>query len=583
SSAAPLTMTIRNTGNTDLTGLAVSTSGSHPSDFIATAPGATTLAPDATTTFTVTFTPTADGPRAAQLQIASNDADENPFDIELTGTGLPVGPPPVVHSAAGYRPGANMVMTVGIDYVGQSLSALGYSLQLPAGWSYVSDSSAAGVKPTAGETGTIEWAWLTVPADSLSFSVTLQAPSAAVGDQTFAAGATLANAQGSQTQIPAAPNPLSVPQLSFHTVDVNSNNRYELTELLSVISLYNYRDGTTRTGEFYRDGGTYPPGPGTQTPPYRSTDLDQSWRIGLTELLSDISLYNYREGTVRTGEYHYDVTSGRFVPGPAPSGATTKGLVAIKSVDLNATLGNLSGPLNPGGGVASLQVSLEFNEAQTSSLGVEFGLPPGWSLASEASATALVKPDPGQTGALEWAWSGIPTSPIEFVVVLNYPPATPSTVITGRAIAGDPGGDQSQSTLSLELPSDPYFAWADIAFAGAPAGVDTSPTGNPDLDSLNNLLEYALGLDPMVFDLEVLRLQPPSGTNPLPDTLELSYKRPAGGVPGFTYTLKSSIDLSEWQAMTGQRIDPIGGGRERIVHTVPIETRGFYILEATRP
>jgi hypothetical protein len=476
-----------------------------------------------------------------------------------------------------------MVMTVGIDYVGQSLSALGYSLQLPAGWSYVSDTSTAGVKPVAGETGTIEWAWLSVPANSTSFPVTVLAPPSASGNQLFSAVATLANAQGIQTQVPAAPNPLSVPQLSFHTVDLNSNSRYELTELLSVISLYNYRDGTTRTGEFYRDGSIYRPGPGTQSTPYHSTDLDLNWRIGLTELLSDISLYNFRDGTVRTGEYHYDATLGRFVPGPTPSGTAAKGVIAKASVDLNATLSNLSGPLSDDGGVASLQISLTFNKTQTSSLGLEFTLPAGWSMVSETSGTALVKPDPGQTGELGWAWSNIPNSPAEFVVMVSYPPATPTGVITGSAIAGDLAGSQTQDALSLEIGADPYSLWTATAFAGAPVGTDTSTTGNPDLDGLSNLLEYALGLNPLVFDREVLRLQPPTGVNALPNTLELSYERPAGGVPGISYTVKSCMDLSSWEPLTGHETVPIAGGKERVVRIVPVETKEFYILEVTGP
>jgi DNA-binding beta-propeller fold protein YncE len=81
------TFTITNSGGTNLTGLAITKSGSHPGDFSVSALGSVNLAPNASTTFTVTFAPTATGSRSAALQIASNDADENPFDITLTGTG----------------------------------------------------------------------------------------------------------------------------------------------------------------------------------------------------------------------------------------------------------------------------------------------------------------------------------------------------------------------------------------------------------------------------------------------------------------------------------------------------------------
>jgi hypothetical protein len=82
-----LTFTVRNDGPAALNGLAVTTAADGtPGDFSIGAPAATTLAPAAATTFTVTFSPSAPGARSATLLIASNDEDENPFRISLTGT-----------------------------------------------------------------------------------------------------------------------------------------------------------------------------------------------------------------------------------------------------------------------------------------------------------------------------------------------------------------------------------------------------------------------------------------------------------------------------------------------------------------
>lgn len=39
--------------------------------------------------FAVTFSPSALGPRTATLHLASNDEDENPFDIQVVGDGRP--------------------------------------------------------------------------------------------------------------------------------------------------------------------------------------------------------------------------------------------------------------------------------------------------------------------------------------------------------------------------------------------------------------------------------------------------------------------------------------------------------------
>lgn len=99
--SAARTFTIRNSGDADLTGLAVSVTGTHGSNFIITQPAATTLAPDGTTTFTIAFKPSAVGSRSAVIQVASNDADENPFDINVSGTGLSPAPEIDVQQPAG--------------------------------------------------------------------------------------------------------------------------------------------------------------------------------------------------------------------------------------------------------------------------------------------------------------------------------------------------------------------------------------------------------------------------------------------------------------------------------------------------
>ncbi len=110
SSSAAKTFTIKNTGTADLTGLAITKDGSHATDFTVGALGATTVAPGARTTFTVTFSPGAAGARSAAIHIASYDADENPFDITLTGTGLNA--PPVAGADILNRPNNTRVAKV---------------------------------------------------------------------------------------------------------------------------------------------------------------------------------------------------------------------------------------------------------------------------------------------------------------------------------------------------------------------------------------------------------------------------------------------------------------------------------------
>jgi uncharacterized repeat protein (TIGR03803 family) len=92
-SSGTKTVVIRNSGTSDLTGLSVSFVGTHASEFSASTPGSTTVVPNDATGFTLTFTPAGNGARTATMRIASNDGDENPFDISVTGTGhVPLAP-----------------------------------------------------------------------------------------------------------------------------------------------------------------------------------------------------------------------------------------------------------------------------------------------------------------------------------------------------------------------------------------------------------------------------------------------------------------------------------------------------------
>jgi hypothetical protein len=86
--SAALTVVIRNDGDSELNRLAVSKSGAHAADFILGTPGALKLAPGNSTSFNVSFAPTAGGNRTGQIRIASNDADEQPFILKVTGFGL---------------------------------------------------------------------------------------------------------------------------------------------------------------------------------------------------------------------------------------------------------------------------------------------------------------------------------------------------------------------------------------------------------------------------------------------------------------------------------------------------------------
>gem|GEM_PF-5970547 len=85
-----ITFTLRNAGTATLTGLTPSFVGGNAADFsVQTAPTAT-LAPGQTTLLVVRFTPQQPGERFASLLVSSNDPDDNPFEIEMSGFAIPV-------------------------------------------------------------------------------------------------------------------------------------------------------------------------------------------------------------------------------------------------------------------------------------------------------------------------------------------------------------------------------------------------------------------------------------------------------------------------------------------------------------
>lgn len=87
STARSRTFTIRNTGTANLDGLGIVKNGIHSPDFRVSALRTRSLAPGASTTFKVHFSPTKVGIRWVAIRIISNDADERSFDIVLAGTG----------------------------------------------------------------------------------------------------------------------------------------------------------------------------------------------------------------------------------------------------------------------------------------------------------------------------------------------------------------------------------------------------------------------------------------------------------------------------------------------------------------
>lgn len=229
----------------------------------------------------------------------------------------------------GYVAGGTVTISTTFTYAGNA-SALGVDVVLPAGWSYASSAgdNVPPIPPNAGDTGTISWAYLTVPGSPVSFTYTLNVPAGETETRQIAATFRFRDGSGGEElPVTVTPSPLLIdPAAPFHTGDTNQDGRFSLSELLRVIQLYNTRNGTSRTGAYKVVQGTedgFDPNPDITSgqanvlAQYHAGDFNQDGKFSLSELLRVIQLYNYRTGTTRTGEYRPEIgTEDGFAPGP---------------------------------------------------------------------------------------------------------------------------------------------------------------------------------------------------------------------------------------------------------------------------
>jgi M6 family metalloprotease-like protein len=81
------TFTIENSGDANLTIGEITFSGDHASDFSVTLAPVSPVVPSGAALFTVTFDPSKEGKRTAEIRIVNNDGDENPYHFTLQGLG----------------------------------------------------------------------------------------------------------------------------------------------------------------------------------------------------------------------------------------------------------------------------------------------------------------------------------------------------------------------------------------------------------------------------------------------------------------------------------------------------------------
>jgi len=231
----------------------------------------------------------------------------------------------VSSTVGGYVAGQTITVTSTITYPGTA-SSLGWTVLLPTGWSFVSSGGSVGdIGPNMGDTQELDWAWSNPPASPVTFTYTLNVPAGTTGSQTIQTMVILRLSSG-DFQTLAQPDPMVTNPSYYHSADENHTGQFSLLELTRVIELYNTHNGTTRTGAYLDQASTedgFAPDP-TRTLGqagtlgyYHSADEGQIGYLTLTDLTRVIELYNYHNGTARTGEYHDQPgTEDGFAPGP---------------------------------------------------------------------------------------------------------------------------------------------------------------------------------------------------------------------------------------------------------------------------
>jgi len=156
-----LVFTLGNIGTLNLTGISASITGANAGEFSVVNTPAATLSPSSNAAFTVRYSPDSVGAKEAVLRIVSNDGDESPFTVALTGVATdPIAPPippaaPVVNPGTG-RPEQNVTInntgTAGMSGLQLRIDGLPDGVTVVGGTYYSNQSpmSKATTKATGG-------------------------------------------------------------------------------------------------------------------------------------------------------------------------------------------------------------------------------------------------------------------------------------------------------------------------------------------------------------------------------------------------------------------------------------------------
>jgi hypothetical protein len=447
-----VTFTIDNVGSTPLTlgPDAVSISGAAAGDFSVTAQPATSVAASGSTSFAVTFDPSAVGNRQATVSIANDDADESPFTFDVSGFGVDLTPPPAFSKAfapASVSIGGTSTLTFTIDNSGglAASGSLDFTDSLPAGMTVAAAPNPAntctgGTLTAVGGSGTITYTGGSV-AGGASCTLNVDVIGASVGSLVNTTGDLTSDQGNSGT----ASDTLTVTQPSVTIADISVNEDAGTATLTATLSAapaatttvdYATADGTAIAGSDYTaSSGTLTFGPSVTT---------QTFDVPITDDTAD-------EPTPES----FTVTLSS--PSNAALGSPSTATVSINDNDdapsisiADATVAENAGPL-------SFAVTLSNPSAST--ITVDFSTADGTATTADSDYVAEIGTltfNPGETVAsveVTVTDDGV-VEPNETLTVTLTNPAN-ATVLDGSATGTITNDDAAPVGYTVSFDADP--------------------------------------------------------------------------------------------------------------------------------
>ena len=592
--SASLTFTVRNSGGANLIGLVPTINGANAGDFTVTTAPASTVAPGSTTTFIVRFAPGAAGARTAALHIASNDADENPFDIALAGTGFILAPEIAVEQPVDTN------LLDGVSTVAFGIATITTSSQRTFTVRNTGTAPLTGIAVAFGGSHIVDWTLTTAPASTVaagaSTTFTARFSPTALGERT----ATLQISSNDGDE-----NPFDLVLVGFAanetTVLVNFDGVFAPTSFAEQTRpTSDYAPGsitfTNTTMEVLNEGGgfgvaghsspnflAWSANPGannsvTMVFPVPVSGFSLKAAVGLTDTAT-VSAYDSSDALLYSTTVPLSATLTTVaLPSSQVSRVvfTTAGTVGViddisyrlivppeiaieQPAGVNLTDGASTVSFDP----AAMPVTRQFtvrNIGDGQSLNVSAPTING-AHAADFTITTLPSSTVAPTGFTTFAVRFTPSAPGARTAALHL----------GNNDADENPFDIALTATSITAASG-FDAWL-------PAGLsDRTPLGIPHQDGVPNLLKYAFNLNPNAPDYRVMS---PGGIAGLPSfrrtqagnatVFRFEFIRRIGSGLAYTPQKRDSLTAVDWTALSSLPVaTPVDELWERVVYEEPV-------------